>query len=168
MRVLKRGAATRRWRLTIAMMLVLGLAPTLAPTAAAEATTFTESFTVDITPGFVSCEGETIFLSGEVHILLHGTIDAANGVHAVHEENFAGVQGVGTESGARYIATDSKQEIFNGKPDAAQENTFQRSAQLIAQGSLSNAELHVIGHLTTNANGEVTVDFITIRFECQP
>lgn len=168
MRALKRGAAGQLWRFTIATMLVLGLAPTLASNAAAQATTFTESVTVPITPGFVSCEGETVFLSGDVHILLHRTIDAANGVHTVLEENFAGIQGFGVVSGARYIATDSKQEIFNGKPDAAREDTFQRTAQLVAQGGLSNVQLHVIGHLTTNANGETTVDFVTVRAECQP
>jgi hypothetical protein len=168
MRALERGTAGVRRRCAVLAALALGLVPMLPATAAAEATTFTESFTIPITPGFISCEGETVFLSGEAHVLLHRTIDAAGGVHIVTEENFAGVHGLGTESGALYVATDSKQEVFNGKPSSAREDTFQRTAQLVTQGGLSNAQLHVIGHLTTNANGETVVDFITVRAECQP
>jgi hypothetical protein len=156
----------RRWWFTIAAMVVLGLAPSFAPSAAAEATTGTESFTIPITPGFITCGGETVFLSGDVHIVFHGTLDASGGVHAVTRANFAGVQGR-SESGALYVATDSSMEIFNGKPDAAREDTFERSALLIAQGGLPNVEVHVIGHLTTNANGEVVVDFVNVRFGCQ-
>jgi hypothetical protein len=88
-------------------------------------------------------------------------------VHAVTEANFAGVQGYGLESGALYVAVDSSRELFNGKPDTAREDTFERSAQLVAQGRLSNAQVHVIGHLTTNANDEVVVDFIFVRVACQ-
>jgi hypothetical protein len=148
-------------------LLVLALAPTFARTAAAEATTFTESFAIPITTGFISCEGEVVFLTGEVHILTHGTFDPAGGVHSVTRANFSDVHGVGTESGALYIATDSSMEIFNGKLEAAREDTFERSFLLVAQGDLSNAQVHAIGHLTTNANGEVTVDFIRVNVGCQ-
>ena len=167
MRARRRREAGRRWRFTIATLLVLALAPTLAPTAAAEATTFSEMFKIPITTGFISCEGELVFLTGEVHVLIRRTIDAADGVHSLTRANFSDVHGVGTESGALYIATDSSMEIFNGKIDAAREDTFERSFQLIAQGDLSNAQVHVIGHLTTNANGEVTVDFIHVDAGCQ-
>jgi hypothetical protein len=149
------------------LLAALGLLLTIPASAAAEARTFTEAFSIPITPGFITCEGETVFLSGEVHLLLHSTLDGAGGLHVVTEENFAGVHGFGLESGALYVATDSKKELFNGKPGAAFEETFERSAQLIAQGRLSNAELHVIGHLTTNANGERVVDFFLVRFQCQ-
>jgi len=154
-------------RRACALVAALGLLLTIPATAAAEATTFTESFSIPITPGFITCEGETIFLAGDVHLLVHGTLDSAGGVHAVTEANFAGVQGYGLESGALYVAIDSSKELFNGKPDAAREDTFERSAQLVAQGRLSNAQVHVIGHITTNANDEPVVDFIFVRVACQ-
>jgi hypothetical protein len=62
----------------------------------------------------------------------HGTLDAAGGVHAVTRANFAGVQGR-SKTGVLYVATDPSMEIFNGKIDAAREDTFERSALLIAQ-----------------------------------
>jgi len=145
----------------------LGLLLTLPATAVAEAATFTESFSIPVTPGFITCEGETVFLAGDVHVLLHGTLDAAGGVHIVTEQNFAGVQGYGLDSVALYVAVDSGKELFNGKQNAAREDTFVRSAQLVAQGRLSNAQVHVIGHLTTNANDDVVVDFIYVRSDCQ-
>jgi hypothetical protein len=149
------------------LLAALGLLLTIPATAAAAARTFTESFSIPITPGYITCEGETVFLAGEVHVLVHSTLDAAGGAHILTEANFAGVQGYGLESGALYVATDSSKELFNGKLDAAREDTFQRSAQLVAQGRLSNAQLQVIGHITTNANGEPVVDFIRVRSECQ-
>ncbi len=154
-------------RRACALVAALGLLLTIPATAAAEAATFTESFSIPITPGFITCEGETVFLAGDVHLLVHGTLDSAGGVHAVTEANFAGVQGYGLESGALYVAIDSSKELFNGKPDAAREDTFERSAQLVAQGRLSNAQVHVIGHITTNANDEAVVDFIFVRVACQ-
>ena len=160
-----RGVSGRRR--TCGLLAAFGLLLIIPATAAAEARTFTESFSIPITPGYITCEGETVFLAGQVHVLVHSTLDAAGGVHIVTEQNFAGVQGYGLESGALYVATDSSKELFNGKPDAAREDTFQRSAQLVAQGRLSNAEVHVIGHLTTNANGEPVVDFIRVRSACQ-
>ena len=152
---------------TCALLTALGLLLTLPATAVAEAATFTESFSIPVTPGFITCEGETVFLAGDVHVLLHGTLDAAGGVHIVTEQNFAGVQGYGLDSGALYVAVDSGKELFNGKQNAAREDTFVRSAQLVAQGRLSNAQVHVIGHLTTNANDDVVVDFIYVRSDCQ-
>jgi hypothetical protein len=140
----------------------------LAPAAArAEATTFTESFSVPVTPGYISCAGETVFLSGEAHVVVHGTIDADGGVHLMSEENFAGVRGVGTETGALYVATDSKRELFDGRAGGARGETIERSALLIAQGALPDAEGHVIIHMTSNANGVPTADTFQIRFECQ-
>jgi hypothetical protein len=149
------------------LLVALGLLLTIPATAAAEATTFTQSFSIPITPGYITCEGETVFLAGDVHLVVHGTLDSAGGVHALTDANFAGVQGYGLESGALYVAVDSSRELFNGKPDTAREDTFERSAQLVAQGSLSNAQVQVIGHLTTNANDEVIVDFIFVRVGCQ-
>ena len=164
----KRREAGRRRGFTITTtLLVLALASAFTATAAAGATTFTESFTIPITTGFISCEGEVVFLAGDAHILTHGTLDAAGGVHAVTRESFASVHGVGTESGALYVAADAGMEIFNGKPNAAREDTFERSFRLVAQGGPSDAYAHVIGHLTTNANGEVTIDFIRFQVECQ-
>jgi hypothetical protein len=155
-------------RRACALVAALGLLLlTIPATAAGEATTFTESFSIPITPGFITCEGETVFLAGDVHVLVHGTLDSAGGVHAVTQANFAGVQGYGVESGALYVAVDSSRELFNGKPDTAREDTFERTAQLIAQGRLSNAQVHVIGHLTTNAGDERVVDFIFVRVGCQ-
>jgi hypothetical protein len=161
-----RGASVGRRACGLVAALAL-LLLTIPATASAETTAFTESFSIPITPGFITCEGETVFLEGDVHLVIHGTLDSAGGVHAMTEENFAGVHGYGLEGGALYVATDSKRELFNGKPDAAREDTFERSAQLVAQGRLSNAQLHVIGHITTNANGEPVVDFISVRFGCR-
>jgi hypothetical protein len=160
-----RGASVGRRACGVVAALAVLL--TIPATASAEATTFTESFSIPITPGFITCEGETVFLAGDVHLVVHGTLDSAGGVHAMTEANFANVHGYGLESGALYVATDSSRELFNGKPNTAREDTFERSAQLVAQGTLSNAQLHVIGHITTNANGEPVVDFIFVSFACQ-
>ena len=159
------GAVGRRACAVVAALGLLLL--TIPATAAAAATTFTESFSIPITPGFITCEGETVFLAGDVHVLVHSTLTQGGGVHIVTQANFAGVHGYGLESGALYVAVDSSRELFNGKPGTAREDTFERTAQLIAQGSLSNAQVHVIGHLTTNANDEPVVDFIFVRVGCQ-
>src|ERR671936_595576 len=149
MRAWKRREARRRWRFTTAALLVLGCTSTFTATAAAEATTFTQSLTIPIRTGFISCEGELVFLTGELHILRHGTQDATgSGNHLVEQLNVADLHGVGTESGALYVSTDHFVEIFNGKfgdPDAAREDTIDRSFTLVAQGGLSNARVHVIG-----------------------
>ena len=147
---------------------MLGLAVIAPATAVAQTTTFTESFSVPVTPSYVSCGGEVVELSGRVHVLLHSTIDAAGGVHAVSKENTQGVRGVGLTTGARYVLVDTKQgDHFNGRPGGASELTIERTFLLVAQGTLEDARVHVIAHTTVNANGEPTAVVFEVVSECR-
>ena len=145
----------------------LASALTLAAGARADASTWTDSYSIPVTPGFIACNGETVALSGHVRVVAHSTGDAAGGTHFFVQESFAGVRGVGLESGARYVAVGVNQEHFSGRPGAAFVDTFHRTAHLVAQGALANTLVHVDGRFIRNADGRPTVHFLRVSIECQ-
>jgi hypothetical protein len=112
-----------------------------------------------------TCGGEDVAFSGHALIKNQVSIDAAGGVHLKQQLTGQGVQGQGLKTGALYQYPLNSNYIFNGKLDTggAFEGTFTSSAKLIGQGPSNNAVVRLVGHLTLNANGDITANIE--RFE---
>lgn len=109
-------------------------------------------------PVFISCAaggaGETVLLSGNLHILTHTTIDATGGFHTKYHFQPQGVSGVGMTTGTMYRGTGVSQGTVNGK--VGLQETIVNNFRVIGQGRGNNLLIHSVFHITVNANGEVT------------
>jgi hypothetical protein len=111
------------------------------------------------------CNGETVALSGEAHVVIRETSDGAGGMHFGFHGNFTGVTGTG-DQGNDYSVQDVLNDSFN-LTNGATEHTVNESFTLISHGSAPNFIGHALFHITVNANGDITVEFTNISGECQ-
>ena len=111
------------------------------------------------------CNGEVIaFDAGSLHVVAR--VDIKNGIgHLIYHEN-VNFSGVGS-SGAKYNLNAAQNEELNLKLVAnTGETTTVINEHLVGQGPSNNLLLHILLHITVNANGDVTVDFFKVSEEC--
>lgn len=146
---------------------VTGPTPSLAAVNDQRASTFT---TNDIFPfGFAAteCGNETVVVSGNVHVVAHGTVSSSGSVHAVFHVNPQNIRGFGLTTGAEYMGTGMLQSVENTNGAAPVTSTFVNSFELIGLGAAPDFMLHHSMHLTINATGEVTAAFDHFTTECK-
>jgi len=136
----------------------------------AKAGTFTSnvSFPIDLI-FFIPCAaggaGENVHVTGEIHDLLHITLDGRGGFHLEAHQNAQGVRGTGLTTGDKYQVTGMFHFSSNGK--VGLEETLVNNLHFIGKGSGSNFLLHQTYHITVNANGTVTAFVDNFRVECK-
>ena len=146
---------------------LLTLAVVLAKPAQAQADTFTDTDRIPVSTtvgGF--CSDEPVIVEGTAHTVAHTTIDANGGFHTKFQSYIKG-QGVGLDSGDKYVYNDLFNEHFNATGPFNE--TFTATVKIIRQGSDTTADDlngRVVFHITVNANGEITTEFL--RFEEEP
>ena len=146
---------------------LLGMAWTVP--ALAQATTTTTNTTVPISDTFTNAfcpAAEPVAISGEVHSLIHTTIDAGGGFHITIHFNNQGVSGTGVTTGAQYQLTEQLTFHFNTRGPFPQEVAQVNRLVLSGQGPSNNMLGKFTVHVTINANGETTVSFGNFSFEC--
>ena len=150
---------------------VLTLATPLPAQAQAQNTTTNERIllTTDDTPPN-PCTEESLVLEGTVHLVFHGTEDAAGGIHFKGHSNLQG-QAV-SASGAKYIVNSVGNSSFSVRDDSLESFTFTAPAHLnfIRQGSdmpEDDFTLHALIHITQNAKGEVKARVEFEESECK-
>jgi hypothetical protein len=119
------------------------------------------------------CTGEPVSIEGTVHVVGTTTQDAAGGTHVQGHTNFVG-QGVGIASGAEYVVREVQNthgNIHDFEGDQAPANFTQPyTFHVIRKGSAMPEDdflLHMVFHITVNANGEVTSEVGEESIECQ-
>ena len=121
---------------------------------------------------FVSCAnggaGELVLLSGDLHILIHETINSAGGLSFKEHFQPQGISGAGLTTGDKYQATGVTQDhvsiAANGLPF---EETFVNNFRIIGQGPGNNFTVHENFHITVNANGDITAFQDNISADCK-
>ena len=113
--------------------------------------------------------GESVELTGELHILMTLTEDSAGGMHGKAHFQPQGVTGVGDVTGDKYQATGVTQDQFHIAPDDGYpyEYTYINNFRIIGQGKGNNYLVHQTVHLTINANGEVTAEVDNYEVDCK-
>ncbi len=112
-------------------------------------------------------QGEDVYLSGDLHVVLHFTLDASgSGYHVDEHYQPQGITGVGMTSGVKYQATGvtRSSENFRALPYSY---TFVNNFRLIGAGPGNNYLLHETFHLTINANGELTAVADNYGVDCK-
>ena len=116
----------------------------------------------------IPCNGHTVAVTGSDHILTSVTI-SNDGSHFYADAHFQrqGLSGTDLTTGAKYQGTGASQEQFSGNFVNSQEQiSTHDSFQFIGQGSAPNLVFDQDGHLTFNANGDVTADFGNFSISC--
>lgn len=119
------------------------------------------SITVDI-----PCAGETVELSGKLHVLFLLTADAAGGLLLKAHFQPQGVSGFGLTTGVKYQATGETQEETHFK-SLPFEDTFVNNFKIIGQGPGNNLLIHEDFHITVNGQGIVTVVHDNLSISCK-
>ena len=112
---------------------------------------------------FNPCNGETVTFSGIDHFTMHVTFDGAGGFHSNAHDNIH-VTATGS-LGNSYEGNQENNSSFNGR--VGLEQSFGLTFSEISNGSAPNFEVHVLQHITVNANGTVTVFFTNFASNCR-
>ena len=145
-------------RRILALVITLVLAAVTTFPAYAQAITFTDRVIEPFETIATACNGEDVFLSGELLLIFHTTIDAGGGIHEKFTLVPNHVRGVGTVTGAQYKAVGGDRSHFNADADVAPlifTNTDMFN--VISQGGSENLQVKFTFHVTVNANGVETV-----------
>lgn len=128
-------------------------------------TPFAHSITSD-------CTGEEVLLQGKMHTVVHFG-DSGDRVHFGEDVHLTGMKGTAILSGARYVEMDVQNTQANITAFGQREITAERTMNLTRLGEDKtfgdgdDLHVHVIAHMTMNANGVVTVDKVDSRNECR-
>ena len=133
---------------------------------------FSENFVVQIDDNvWLPCanggNGEIVHLSGPLHVLITGTFtDNTGRVH--YQFQSAGISGIGSVTGDKYIITSLSEETRNGSFTNGQFIvTAIENFRIIGPGKGNNYNGHGTFHFTYNANGEETASFDNFTADCK-
>ncbi len=154
--------------LAIVGVFLLGL---LAVATAGAATTLNQSIPFTTT-AFNQCTDELVAVEGNLHTTSRLTV-SGDRVHTGVTVHFTGVKGT-TLAGARYTMMDIENQQSNFSTDSTpSEFTAERTMNLTRLGEHGafvdgdDLRVHVIAHMTVNANGFVTADKLDARVDCR-
>jgi hypothetical protein len=120
---------------------------------------------------FVPCAaggaGETIEVSGFLHVQSSVTIDKNGGVHLSEQVNPQGVGGFGLTTGDRYRATGLTRDDFSATSSGLVQFTYINRFDMIGQGPGNNFSVHETQHITILPDGTVTVAFDSLSVTCK-
>jgi hypothetical protein len=115
------------------------------------------------------CTGEDVVLEGTMHTVVHFST-SGDRVHFGEDVRLTGMQGT-TLTGVRYVEMDVNNQQANVTPLGQTAITAERTAILTRLGETfgdpDDFHIHVIAHMTLNANGVPTVDKVESRNECR-
>jgi hypothetical protein len=136
----------------------------LAKPAQAQAETVTDT-DQDTTSFLTNGCTEPVFVEGTVHTVAHTTIDANGGFHTKLHFHIQG-QGEGLSSGDKYVYNDTANTLINSTgPFTA---TVTQTIKIIPQGSGTTTDhfnARFVFHVTVNADGEITTEFLKAEDE---
>ncbi len=119
---------------------------------------------------FVPCAnggaGEDVFLSGDIHIVVHVTLDGSGGAHFDEVHNPQGVSGFGLTTGAQYQGVGGS-PLDASNVRVGEEHTSVRNMMIIGQGPDNNLVLHATFHITILADGTVTAFHDNVSLTCK-
>ena len=124
---------------------------------------------VDGTVVFNPCSMEGVILSGNVVLVFRGQTDTTGALHRHLTVTGQGVTGIGMISATHYqvngpFPNGLITQVVPGNGAIA--FTSVTSFHLISRGSTDNFILHVLLHITVNANGDMTADVFSIIPVC--
>jgi hypothetical protein len=150
---------------------MIGTAALMMPALAKATVTTTHVKTpIDITvsvPCALNGTGELVKANGVLHTRFHTTLDANGGFHTQAHYQTQGISGIGLTSGDKYQLIGVIHQSFNGKVGAANTTSTVVNGRVIGPGPGNDRFWYYTSHITVNANGEVTADFVNFEIVCK-
>ena len=120
---------------------------------------------------FVPCAaggaGEIVVLAGPLHTVISFTINGSNVSEFFHFQP-QGIVGVGETTGQKYHATGVTEESFKTALENLQASQkFVNNFRIIGQGAGNNFLVHETMHITSNADGSLTVTHDNFSIDCK-
>ncbi|MGJ7033951.1 hypothetical protein [Niabella hirudinis] len=113
------------------------------------------------------CTNEMIHLEGDLHLLTNMTTND-NRMSVKYQLQSQGISGMGSISGNKYNANGIAKASMNGSlVNGSYTNTINANFNLVSQGSGDNLSVHILLHITVNANGDVTATVENISMDCK-
>jgi hypothetical protein len=144
------------------------LAALLIPVQArAAAATFTD-VNVSETSFYNACTGENVTItSGTLHIVTQVTNDADGGYHLDMRGNAQNVVAIGDATGTTYHLAGDFWGEQNGRSDGSpQVDQLITLHNVVSEGPSPNVTIHIVTHMTIDANGVVTADITSVNTGC--
>jgi hypothetical protein len=111
--------------------------------------------------------GEEVIFSGTLHVVSTFTIND-NNISGFNHFQPQGLKGTGVITGTQYNATGVTQYGFNGSLiNGSYEEMFVNNFRIIGPKTDNNLLVHSSGHITINANGDMTVTHDSFTEECR-
>jgi hypothetical protein len=144
--------------------IVLALALPVVAHAAATPATDVSTFQI-VSQGMPLCGGEDVVFSGDVRIVSHSTLNAADGAESAFHLNFQNVTATGVTSGSTYHEpeADNFEFTLNGTQSTS---SVIINGHLVGSGPNQNTNVQILTKLTVNADGTVTANFDSFRATC--
>lgn len=148
----------------LAFLLVAVLLVTFVPSASAEQLyRLRETRTRTL---YNSCAGESVELVYDVQITAARTVNANNESYSSHLKYHG--TGLGLSSGAKYVYhVEANRAIHRSSNDGAYTQSWPETFKLQGQGGAGDWFAKAWFHITINANGEVTSDFLNWESGCR-
>ena len=155
------------FRKVLALAITLALAAVTAFPAYAQAYTITQKVIQPFKATAPGCNGEDIFVSGELRLTFQTTIDDSGGIHERYSLVPYNVRGVGSNTGIQYSLVGGHRSIFNMDADSAP-LTFMNTEMfnLVSQGATDNLMGKINYHVTINANGVEAMVIDQLSLQC--
>ncbi len=128
----------------------------LVPAAMAQANSTHLDATVPFSSVLSSSCGEDVALTGMLHISM-STVETPSGNErfAVHSQ-VSGISGIGMTTGDDYHGSSTSSFVSHDNGGSSNELTSIENMRLIGRGRKRNFKVHILFHITVNANGDIT------------
>lgn len=151
---------------TSVALLILVTTPTFAQ-ASTQTQNISIPFSQSIGPvlGHPCGTGDNMLVSGNLHAVVHTTLDPNGGFHQKIEVNHQGVSGVSLLTGAKYRIIRAS-SMISQQTNGATVIVDVSNQRLQAQEPGQDFFLHRLLHMTFNANGELTSLKVVFKPSC--
>jgi hypothetical protein len=112
------------------------------------------------------CTGESIHITGQLHVDVHGVINN-NRINFVIHDNYQGLTGVGETTGKLYTASGRFTDVYNGNFNGSYSESMKSSIRFNTAGGGNNFVMTMQSMTSVNGNGVITVNRYRDSFRCQ-
>ncbi len=139
-----------------------------APVAFGQQSVTTYTLDTPVTNQLVTneCNGDTVIMNGTMHFEYFFSIDADGDHTHYHISSTSHLTGVGSPSGANYVANDTVHQNVTTRGEAS-DTTMALKSKLVAQGKtpdmMLRQSLHVVVDRNNNIKAEVVKNTVTCK-----
>jgi hypothetical protein len=137
------------------------------PLIAVQATVTTTTMYVPVfpPPQVSVCNGDIITLTGDAIVVNHTTTKPDGDMLVTLEIWWSALTGIGTPSGTEYIGVGGVSSVFEFGPSDT--TTLYATMRFIDPGGGGDHHAVARTHITSNANGDISVNITVVSFECR-